>query len=311
MKLKITNKPVRQYLHVPLEMSCYFLTGSTVSFNEYKTYLCIHFFTSGNIKLNNGFVETISNELNISTKTIKKHIDSLIKNKFLGYNPNTNTLFVNGLDKARKHLSLTINCENLKVRLTNKLSFVLYLDKLKNLKEVIFAAKESHMLNLQFRKKNNYLLEQFLEQNKLTNDYKLANKSRRRLILKMFRKAVKLKREPLKDVPNQFNLNLIDNENNYLGISNDNISKQFRKTKSWGCKLKYRAKKHNFLLFNKMFKLKFEFPANFNVINYLSINDPLNLRKYKTKRFNDKCYVFECLYDNIESYIIISHRKSI
>ena len=89
-------------MHIPLEMVSRIMSSSTYNFNEFKTYLSFAFRTSGNCKLNIAIKNQVSNHLGISQRTLNKHIQSLIAKGYFGYNPKTNTLFINGLNKIKK-----------------------------------------------------------------------------------------------------------------------------------------------------------------------------------------------------------------
>jgi hypothetical protein len=313
MRLKTNHKnnPIRKYLHIPLGMSTHILSSSTSNFNEFKTYLGFHFYTSGNCKLTTNLKNEICGLLSISSKTLNTHIKNLIEKGFFGYNKLTGTLFINGLDKVR--LLLCDNATDQEIRsLRSKYSFILKIEQLVNLKEYIFTAKEQYILNIQSSYKEKAEFNSFLSKNNFVKDYLISSSSRRNMYKKVFRnELLKLKRESLKDIPNQFNFKITDSVNHYLGISNSFISNEFKRTKSWGCKQKKKAENINLLKTNKMYKHIITFENDFNIKKYISTNFPEKYNRFIIKKLNNKYYVFETLFDEISTNLPLTKRKKI
>ena len=120
-------------MHIPLEMMSCIMSSSTYNFNEFKTYLSFAFRTSGNCKLNIDIKNRVCNHLDISQRTLNKHIQSLITKGYFGYNPKTNTLFINGLTKIKKIVFINNDYNE---HILSKTSFSLNVsdfDKLKSL----------------------------------------------------------------------------------------------------------------------------------------------------------------------------------
>jgi hypothetical protein len=284
------------------------MSSSTYNFNEFKTYLSFAFVTSGNCKLNTEIKNQVCNNLDITQKTLNKHIQSLISKGYFGYNPKTNTLFVNGLIKIKKLVFLKNDCD---INVLSKTSFKLEYSNIKNLKFFIFSAKESYILKKQSKYKNNLLFNQYLINEKLSVRYENGSDNTKRNIKRGYNIEInKTKGDSIKKKnPNHFGLNISDDCNDYLGVSNSFISKNFNRSKSWGSKMKKKSSSLDLLKYSKKEKFIDCFPDTFNVLKYLSINYSTSYHKLFCKRKDGKILVFERTYDEITSNVGLTTRK--
>jgi hypothetical protein len=285
------------------------MSSSTYNFNEFKTYLSFAFRTSGNCKLNNGIKNDVCNHLGISQRTLNKHINSLISKKYFGYNPKTNTLFINGLNKIKRLVYIESDYDE---RIISKTSFSLNISDIGTLKFLTFSAKEQYFLKKQSKYKNRLEFEKYLVSQDLMERYEVGSDNVRR----QFKRGYNLEKSKTKgdsikkDNPNHFGLNLYNDDNDYLGVSNSFISNDFNRTKSWGSKIKKKSSSLNLLEYNKKAKLIGSFPIKFNVRKYLSINYPTSYHKLFIKKVNDNLVVFERGYDEIISNVKLSTRRT-
>ncbi len=299
----------RTHLHIPLAMVSRIMSSSTYNFNEFKTYLSFAFRTSGNCKLNNGIKNDVCNHLGISQRTLNKHINSLISKKYFGYNPKTNTLFINGLNKIKRLVYIESDYDE---RIISKTSFSLNISDIGTLKFLTFSAKEQYFLKKQSKYKNRLEFEKYLVSQDLMERYEVGSDNVRR----QFKRGYNLEKSKTKgdsikkDNPNHFGLNLYNDDNDYLGVSNSFISNDFNRTKSWGSKIKKKSSSLNLLEYNKKAKLIGSFPIKFNVRKYLSINYPTSYHKLFIKKVNDNLVVFERGYDEIISNVKLSTRRT-
>lgn len=289
-------------MHLPLEMVNWIMSSSTYNFNEFKTYLGFAFYTSGNCKLNNEIKNQISNHLGISQRTLVKHIKSLINKRYFGYNPKTNTLFINGLKKI-KHLVFWD--AELDERILDKTSFPLNISDFEKLKFLTFTATEKLILKYQASYKKKKEFKDYLVSNNIFERYEKGNECERRR-LKRFYQIDKNKGDSMrKENPNR----LINSDTEYLGVSNTFISNRFNRTKSWGCKMKKKSSDLSLLEYNKKSRFIGSFPVTFNVRRYLSINYPEKYNRFFLKKDNDNINVFERLHDEIIPKISLSTRR--
>jgi hypothetical protein len=289
-------------MHLPLEMVNRIMSSSTYNFNEFKTYLSFAFHTSGNCKLNNNIKNQISNHLGISQRTLNKHIKSLIDKNYFGYNPITNTLFINGLKKIKRLVYLNGDFDE---RILTKTSFVLNISNFNELKFLTFTATEKFLLKYQSSYKEELKLKNYLINSNQLKRYENGNESEKRRLKRIYHcdnKGDSMK----KDNPNR----LVIDDNDYLGVSNSFISKRFNRTKSWGSKMKKKSCSLSLLNYNKKSTFIQSFPLNFNVRKYLSINYPEKYNRFFIKRDNDVINVFETLYDEIIPNISLTTRRS-
>jgi len=295
-------------LHIPLEMMCTIMSSSTYELNEFKTYLSFAFRTSGNCKLNTEIKNEVSNHLGISQKTLNKHIKTLIEKKYFGYNPKTNVLFVNGLEKIKRIVYINSDYNE---NVLTKASFKLNINNFKDLKFLVFSASESLIIKYQSKYKKRLKFEEYLVKNKLFNRYTKGSDSSKKQIRKIYLSEEKSKGDSMrKQNPNHFGLNLFEDDKEYLGVSNTFISNKFNRTKSWGSKMKKESYNLNLLNYNKKARYIDTFPITFNVRKYLSINCPTTYHKLFCRRYNDNIVVFERGYDEIISYVKISTRRA-
>jgi hypothetical protein len=283
------------------------MSSSTYNFNEFKTYLSFAFRTSGNCKLNIAIKNEVSNHLGISHKTLNKHIKTLIEKGYFGYNPKTNVLFINGLEKIKRIVYINTDYND---NVLTRTSFRLNVNEIKNLKFLIFSASENFILKYQSKYKKGLKFEEYLTKNGYTNRYNNGSDNTKKQIRKFFLSEEKAKGDSMKkENPNHFGLNLFVDDRDYLGVSNTFISEKFNRTKSWGCKLKKQSFNLNLLNYNKKAKYIDTFPITFNVKRYLSINCPTTYHKFFCKKDNNNIVVFERGYDEIISYVTLSRRK--
>jgi hypothetical protein len=295
-------------MYIPLEMVSIIMSSSTYNFNEFKTYLSFAFRTSGNCKLNTEIKNEVSNHLGISQKTLNKHIKTLIEKKYFGYNPKTNVLFVNGLEKIKRIVYINSDYNE---NVLTKASFKLNINNFKDLKFLVFSASESLILKYQSKYKKRLKFEEYLVKNKLFNRYTKGSDSSKKQIRKIYLSEEKSKGDSMrKQNPNHFGLNLFEDDKEYLGVSNTFISNKFNRTKSWGSKMKKESYNLNLLNYNKKARYIDTFPITFNVRKYLSINCPTTYHKLFCRRYNDNIVVFERGYDEIISYVKISTRRA-
>ena len=285
------------------------MSSSTYNFNEFKTYLSFAFRTSGNCKLNIEIKNDVCNHLGISQRTLNKHIDSLISKKYFGYNPKTNTLFINGLNKIKRLLYIENDYDE---RIIGKTSFRLNVSDIKILKFLAFSAKEQYFLKKQFKYKNRLKFEEYLLKEDLMERYEIGSDNTRRQFKRGYNiEKSKTKGDSIKkDNPNHFGLNLFSDDIDYLGVSNSFISNDFNRTKSWGSKIKKKSSSLNLLEYNKKAKLIGTFPIKFNVRKYLSINYPISYNKFFIKKINNSLFVFERGYDEVSSNVNLSTRRT-
>ena len=295
-------------MYIPLEMVSIIMSYSTYNFNEFKTYLSFAFRTSGNCKLNTEIKNEVSNHLGISQKTLNKHIKTLIEKKYFGYNPKTNVLFVNGLEKIKRIVYINSDYNE---NVLTKASFKLNINNFKDLKFLVFSASESLIIKYQSKYKKRLKFEEYLVKNKLFNRYTKGSDSSKKQIRKIYLSEEKSKGDSMrKQNPNHFGLNLFEDDKEYLGVSNTFISNKFNRTKSWGSKMKKESYNLNLLNYNKKARYIDTFPITFNVRKYLSINCPTTYHKLFCRRYNDNIVVFERGYDEIISYVKISTRRA-
>jgi hypothetical protein len=288
-------------------MASRIMSSSTYNFNEFKTYLSFAFRTSGNCKLNIAIKNEVSNHLGISQKTLNKHIKSLIEKGYFGYNPNTNVLFINGLEKIKRLVYINNDYND---EVLTKTSFKLNVDEIKNLKFLIFSASESLILKYQSKYKSRLKFEEYLTKNGFTKRYNNGNESTKKQIRKYFLSEEKTKGDSMKkENPNRFGLNLFVDDRDYLGVSNSFISEEFNRSKSWGSKIKKESFNLKLLNYNKKVKYIDSFPITFNVRRYLSISCPTTYHKLFCKKDNDSIVVFERGYDEITSYVKLTTRR--
>lgn len=294
-------------MHIPLEMVSRIMSSSTYNFNEFKTYLSFAFRTSGNCKLNIAIKNQVSNHLGISQRTLNKHIQSLIAKGYFGYNPKTNTLFINGLNKIKKLMFFENDYNE---RVLSKTSFVLNISDFQTLKFLIFSAKEQYFLKKQSKYKNGLKFEKYLVSEGLTQRYKCGSDNVRRQFKRTYNLEKKTKGDSIKkENPNHFGLNLFVDDKDYLGVSNSFISDDFNRTKSWGSKMKKKSSSLDLLKYTKKAKYFDSFPLTFNVRRYLSINCPLTYNRLFIKKNNDMIFVFERGYDEITSNVKLTTRR--
>jgi hypothetical protein len=282
------------------------MSSSTYNFNEFKTYLSFAFRTSGNCNLNIEIKNQVCNHLGISQRTLNKHIQSLICKGYFGYNPKTNTLFINGLNKIKRLVYFESNDE----RVLNGTSFRLNASDFGTLKFLTFSAKEQYILKKQSKFKDRLKFEDYLISQGLMERYKNGNENTKRQFKKSYNLEKKSKGDSMKkENPNHFGLNLFVDDKDYLGVSNSFISDNFNRSKSWGSKMKKKSASLELLKYNKKAKFINSFPLTFNVRRYLSINCPTSYHKLFTKRDNDMIVVFERGYDEILSNVKLSTRR--
>ncbi len=294
-------------MHIPLEMVSVIMSSSTYNFNEFKTYLSFAFRTSGNCKLNTEIKNEVSNHLDISQRTLNKHIKTLIEKKYFGYNPKTNVLFVNGLSKIKRLVFINNDYNE---RILAKTSFQLNVSDFDKLKFLTFSAMEQYILSKQSKYKYRLKLEEYLVDNNLIERYKNGNESTKNNLKKIYRTEKKTKGDSMKkENPNRFGLNLFTDDRDYLGVSNSFISDKFHRTKSWGSKIKKKSSSLGLLEYNKKSIFVNSFPATFNVRRYLSINSPIKYGRYFTRKDNNMILVFETGYDEIISNVKLTTRR--
>lgn len=294
-------------MHIPLEMVSRIMSSSTYNFNEFKTYLSFAFRTSGNCKLNIAIKNQVCNHLGISQRTLNKHIQSLIIKGYFGYNPKTNTLFINGLNKIKKLMFFENDCDK---SILSKTSFLLNISDLQKLKFLTFSAKEQYFLKKQSIYKNRLKFEEYLVSEGLTKRYHYGSDNVRRQFKRTYNLKKNTKGDSIKkDNPNHFGLNLFVDDKDYLGVSNSFISDDFNRTKSWGSKMKKKSSSLELLKYTKKAKYFDSFPITFNVKKYLSINCPLTYNRLFTKKDNDMIFVFERGYDEITSNVKLTTRR--
>lgn len=295
-------------MHIPLEMMRVIVSSSTYNFNEFKTYLSFAFITSGNCKLNKNIKNEVCNHLSISQRTLDKHIKSLIIKGYFGYNPKTNTLFINGLNKIKR---LVYKSNDYNERILKKTSFVLNAYDFDKLKFLTFSAIEQLILKHQSIKKDSLKFNDYLKLNNLSERYKLGSESVKKNLKRNYNiQKKKAKGDSMKkENPNHFGLNLFEDDKDYLGVSNSFISDNFNRTKSWGCKMKQKSSTLSLLDYSKMFKYIDSYPVTFNVRKYLSITNPIKYCRYVTKRQDNMILVFETGYDKIKSNVNLTRRR--
>jgi hypothetical protein len=283
------------------------MSSSTYNFNEFKTYLSFAFRTSGNCKLNIAIKNEVSNHLGISQKTLGKHIKTLIEKGYFGYNPKTNVLFINGLEKIKRLVYINNDYDN---EVLTKTSFKLNVNEIKNLKFLTFSARESLILKFQSKYKKRLRFEEYLTKNGFTKRYNNGSESTKKQIRKYFLSEEKTKGDSMKkENPNHFGLNLFIDDRDYLGVSNTFISEKFNRSKSWGSKTKKESYNLSLLKYDKKARYIDTFPVTFNVRRYLSINCPTTYHKLFCKKDNDSIVVFERGYDEIVSYVKLTTRR--
>lgn len=287
-------------------MASRIMSSSTYNFNEFKTYLSFAFRTSGNCKLDSQIKNDVCNHLNISQRTLNKHIESLILKGYFGYNPKTNTLFINGLNKIKKLVSLQFDDFDSK----SKTSFRLDVLDIGTLRFLTFSAKEQYILKCQLKYKNNLRFEEYLLSQGLMERYKNGNENAKRQLKRFYNLEKNAKGDSMrKENPNHFGLNLFEDDKDYLGVSNSFISDNFNRTKSWGSKMKKKSSNLELLKYTKKAKYIDKYPVTFNVKRYLSINCPTIYHKLFCIRKDNDILVFERGYDEIISNVKLTRRR--
>jgi len=284
------------------------MSGSTKLFNSYKLYVGINFCTSGNFKLNKKIKEDVSNYLDISIRTFNRNFDILLDLGLITKNHN-GVYFLIGLDKLRKKFyNLTGNYE-----IINRYSFILYKNEIKNLKELIFTAKEALLIKNQKYTKEEQILETYFTDNPKEKDIyeKLKNKHKYKdnVIKEFYCKSAK--REYKLGVPKKLcKITVIDNDLAYLGVSNSLISSTFNRSKSWGVKYKHSSERKNLLKREQVVKHHFNIKDD-SQRHLISEAHPDIYHKLRFLKTSNGIGVFEQMYDRIETNIILTKRPLI
>lgn len=84
-------------LSIPIELCSFVLQNRIV--NQFRSYVFLKSICSGKLPYDNKRLSTL---LNISGKTLDKHLQKLRKLNWVGYNPKSNIIFIRGFDKIRE-----------------------------------------------------------------------------------------------------------------------------------------------------------------------------------------------------------------
>jgi hypothetical protein len=82
---------------IPVELCVFILQNRIV--NPFKTYLMLKNMCSGKMKFDR---DQLCKQLNISDKTLDRHLKVLIKLNWIGFDPKSMMLFIRGFDKIRE-----------------------------------------------------------------------------------------------------------------------------------------------------------------------------------------------------------------
>jgi hypothetical protein len=165
---------------IPIEVCLFVLKYRIV--NPFRSYLILKYHYSGKAPLNK---KQLSNVTGISVKTLDKHLLELRKINWIGFNPNSNILFIRGLDNIRKMHQFK-----------SSFSIVCREQHLKLLRPFLYAAVLSYII----RNKKRKAWKQCASKNGNANQhcstpfsYPIANSYMAKLINCSISEAVKLK----------------------------------------------------------------------------------------------------------------------
>ena len=295
----------RENLYVPLQLAHTLMNSGVAELNMFRCYLGISFCSSGNIKYTNELLEKIADLTNMDKKSVRNHIKNLISKKYLGFNPNTNTIFITGLDKLRKMFNIT-----------SRKAFLLkvndILDK-NRFKSLIFTSFSENTLYYQKRVKSDMflrkqILSSALDSKKDVESYvkhlNLEKPSLRKRYIKSVLYSTNIfteGRELLQRVPNHPKNKYIENVDTYLGISCSIYADNFKRSKSWSSKMKKKATEYNLTSYQHMYKPVFQVWEKNIDFTRKAIHqyDDVKFNRYSLHKVGNKLMVCEQLYDSI------------
>jgi len=290
-------------LHVPYMLLNEAMSSkSNKQLNILRVYLGLSMICSGNINANQNVNEKISELTNLTTKTVKTHLNNLIILNYINFNENSNIFFIKSLDKI-----------SLMHGFTSKKAILIQKEDLFNLnkfKSIIFASVTSEILRFQDKFKRKNMFKDYFN-NKVKNiNANIVSKSIIEKYVKIFEKEmIKEGRVPKRHAPDN-PLNSIINENEeYLGISCTLYSKYFNnKSKSWSSKTKKIAKNNNLISYQHMYKELLSCNSKDFTMEYFNSTDYGKIKHFVD---HDTTYVFEQLYDAIHTDVFLTKRKSL
>lgn len=125
-------------LSIPLHLGAYFISKGTLAFNSFRTFCALKSICQGHLKRTPENIKAVSVLIGISERTISSHIDWLIENRLIRYNPQTNTCFLIGWEKMANSLSVKYGK-----------AVVIEQRQLKNLKFYLFSGNANCLLKAQ------------------------------------------------------------------------------------------------------------------------------------------------------------------
>jgi DNA-binding MarR family transcriptional regulator len=295
----------RENLYVPLQLAHTLMNSGVAELNMFRCYLGISFCSSGNIKYTNELLEKIADLTNMDKKSVRNHIKNLISKKYLGFNPNTNTIFVTGLDKLRKMFNIS-----------SRKAFLLKVNDIfdKNrFKSLIFTSFSENTLYYQKRVKSDMflrkqILSSALDSKKDVESYLKHLNLEKPSLRKRYIKSILYNtniftegRELLQRVPNNPKNKYVENVDSYLGISCSIYADNFKRSKSWASKMKSKASEYKFSTYQHMFKPVFQvWEQNIEFTRQAILEfDDNKYNRYSLHRINNRLMVCEQLYDSI------------
>lgn len=290
-------------LHVPYMLLTEAMSSkSNKNLNVLRVYLALNMISSGNINANHNVNEKISELTNLTTKTVKKHLNELIILNYINFNEKSNTFFIKSLDK----ISLMKNFTSKKaVIIENKDLF-----ELNKFKAIIFASVTSQILTFQEKfKKKKMLIEYFNDKVKNVNANLITTSAMQKYVKIFEKEMIKEGRVPKKYVPdNPFNSIITENEE-YLGISCSIYGSYFNnKSKSWSSKTKKLTKNHKLINYKHMYKELLSCDNKDFSMEYFNSFDYGKIKHFVDQ---DTTYVFEQLYDAVYTDAFLTKRNSL
>jgi hypothetical protein len=295
----------RRILYVPLQLAHTILNTGVAELNMFRCYLGLSFYSSGNIKYTNELLEKVAETTAMDKKSVRNHIKTLLDKKYIGFNPKTNTIFVNGLDKLRKMFNIS-----------SRKAFLLNIEDIfdKNrFKALIFSSFSENTLSFQKRvKSEKFIKEQILssalDSKKDVESYikhlNLSKPSLRKRYIKSILNSTNVfteGRELIQRVPENPKNKYVENVESYLGISCSIYSDNFKRSKSWASKMKKKSVDYNFTSYQHMYKPVFQvWEKNIEFTRKAILEfDDVKFNRYAVHRVGNRLMVCEQLYDSI------------
>jgi hypothetical protein len=265
--------PLHTSLSIPLELGYHAISKGTLSFNAFRTWVCLKFACNGRIKRSPETIAFISTTLSISTKTVQAHIDYLEINGFLNYDKVTNTLFVWGFNKV---------CQ--KKELSSRRAVCVWMKDIKHLKEQLFSACVLSFVKAAPRYK------------KKTPEYSGLKASP--LCRIEFGTSAMQGRKMF----------LANGYEDYLGVSCSLTSGVFHRSPVWSSRMKQRSSKIGILRYEKMGRVLIDSAQQIN-IKAASFAFPLEFHKSFLATTKDGYLMIERLADKMKTNVVLVRKR--